>query len=400
VKVLHVSDCYAPRVGGIEIQVSGLAAAQARAGHEVDVVTRTRQVDVTSGGAVRVHRLGTPSAPGFAALVGSGRHLDAIMRAARPDVVHVHTSLVSPLAVTAAVAAVRAGRPTVVTVHSMWGPYVQTAYRTADRIAGWSRWPVVWTTVSEAGAAAMRPLLPTGPSVVPNAIDLPFWHAVEPTRAAGPGLHVAAVGRLAPRKRAMDVVRVLRDTRRRLPVAMPLQATVVGDGPERAGMTAFLARHRMRSWVTLTGGLGPADVRRALADADVFLAPATLESFGIAALEARTVGLPVVARAGTGVADFVAHGREGLLAADRDGLTDALVRLACEPGLRQAMAAHNRAAVASRFGWAAVVAQFEACYERARTVVGRPALTPGRASAAAPSTPPPPALPGRSRRRG
>ena len=45
-----------------------------------------------------------------------------------------------------------------------------------------------------------------------------------------------------------------------------------------------------------------------------------LESFGLAALEARCVGLPVVGRADSGLTDFVADGVEGLLAArTRDG---------------------------------------------------------------------------------
>ena len=34
-RIVHVSDCYAPRTGGIESQVRDLARAQVAAGHEV-----------------------------------------------------------------------------------------------------------------------------------------------------------------------------------------------------------------------------------------------------------------------------------------------------------------------------------------------------------------------------
>ena len=54
--------------------------------------------------------------------------------------------------------------------------------------------------------------------------------------------------------------------------------------------------------------LGVAGLLRA---AEVFIAPAVLESFGIEALEARCSGVPVLARGSTGVAEFVRHGHEG-----------------------------------------------------------------------------------------
>src|SRR5699024_2559536 len=40
-RIVHVSDAYAPRVGGMETQVRSLAEQQARAGHEVYVLTAT-----------------------------------------------------------------------------------------------------------------------------------------------------------------------------------------------------------------------------------------------------------------------------------------------------------------------------------------------------------------------
>ncbi|WP_448630181.1 hypothetical protein [Cellulomonas soli] len=40
-RVVHVSDCYPPRTGGIESQVGDLAAAQVAAGHDVHVFTAT-----------------------------------------------------------------------------------------------------------------------------------------------------------------------------------------------------------------------------------------------------------------------------------------------------------------------------------------------------------------------
>src|SRR5947199_6274695 len=46
-RVLHVTDTYLPRRGGIELHVHDLAMAQRQAGDEADVLTLTRARDVT-----------------------------------------------------------------------------------------------------------------------------------------------------------------------------------------------------------------------------------------------------------------------------------------------------------------------------------------------------------------
>ena len=102
---------------------------------------------------------------------------------------------------------------------------------------------------------------------------------------------------------------------------------------------------------------------------DVYVAPATLESFGIAALEARCAGLPVLARTEAGVGDFIKHGRDGLLAADDTGMAANLLRLALHPELRERIAAHNRR-VTPPFQWDDLLPRTYYLYERAVAAVG------------------------------
>ena len=58
---------------------------------------------------------------------------------------------------------------------------------------------------------------------------------------------------------------------------------------------------------------------------------------GIAALEARTVGLPIVGRAGSGVAEFVADDVNGYLAESDDDMVRCLTSLVIHPGVRVRM---------------------------------------------------------------
>ena len=373
-RITHVTDVFLPRIGGIEVQVAGLAHAQADARRRVTVITATPSA---TGPAVEepvpVVRLSGRRGSMFGPPV---RSIRAAVARSLPDVLHCHTSLLSPLAVSAVRYGVLAGIPTVVTVHSTWGAPIRAVYGWADGLSRWSGWPVVWTTVSTSCVDAMRPLLPAGELVlVPNAIDVRAWAGAAQGVRPGTGVHVVAVGRLAARKQSMNLLRVLRGARERLPATIGLRATIVGEGSERARMLQYLARYGMSGWVRMTGALSPGGVRDVVCGADVFLAPARLESFGIAALEARTAGVPVLARAGTGIADFVRHGREGLLARSRAEMVEGLVRLAVDPGLRASIALHNQRVVPWRYDWPAVLSALDGCYEQARNLCSRPALS-------------------------
>ncbi len=369
-RIAHVSDCFLPRLGGIEVQVATLAGVQQAAGHQVSIVTATPGDDV--GREIAVHRVVAPVPFELPLHPRGGWHVGRVLRAEKPDVVHVHVGAVSPFAWTAARRAIRDGVPTVVTVHSMWDPVTLGIYRAFESTVGWSRWGLVVTAVSEAAAAPIRRSVAGGfpVTVVPNGIEPARWRRPDRGPVAGGGVHVVAVGRLAPRKQPVTLLRLLRRAHRRLGDASGLRATVVGDGPARAAMQRYLRRHGMDDWVTLAGRLDRTEIAALLGSADMFLAPAALESFGIAALEARLAGLPVVARAGNGISDFVHHGREGLLGGDDEEMVDALVRLAAEPGLRQRISAHNRSTEPARCVWPAVLEAFDGCYAQAQAPVG------------------------------
>jgi glycosyltransferase involved in cell wall biosynthesis len=75
-----------------------------------------------------------------------------------------------------------------------------------------------------------------------------------------------------------------------------------------------------------------------------------LESFGLAALEARCVGLPVVGRSHSGVTEFVRDGVEGLLADSDAEMADRLRVLVDDAALRGQISEHNRT-VASPMTW-------------------------------------------------
>ncbi|WP_440098302.1 glycosyltransferase family 4 protein [Streptosporangium sp. H16] len=389
-RILHISDCYLPRLGGIEVQVADLIRTQREAGHQVEVATATPGESLPG-----VHRIvarlpfDLPVHP-----FGTG-HLLRLVRARRPDVVHVHTGAVSPFAWMGVRAATRAGLPVVVTVHSMWDPVTRAVYRGLRLLFGWHRWGLVGTAVSEAAALPIRAVAGPGVPVhvVSNGLDVSGWRSaplpappsrppadhVRPEPAGDPSwsepeggpvrpepVHVVAVGRLAPRKQPVRLLKLLREARAQVPGETPMRATVVGDGPARSQMERYLRANGMTGWVSLPGRYSRDQIRELLASTDVFVAPAPRESFGLAALEARAAGVPVVARAQSGVADFVRPGKEGLLGRSFDDLVASVARLVRDRELRESIAANNRETEPVRSSWPAVLEGFGRCYEQAR----------------------------------
>jgi glycosyltransferase involved in cell wall biosynthesis len=395
-RIVHVTDCYLPRLGGIELQVHDLATRQAAAGHTVTVVTTTAAGGPeasngpgSEGAAVEVVRAPGPRHPAERIRYRTTRRgvrafmaeLDAY------DLVHVHASSFSPLSFLAAHHASKRGVPTVATVHSLWAK-ATPLFRGADLLTGWGGWPVVWSAVSNAAAASCRSIVAgrAPVTILANGVDAREWTVGH--EAATGELRIAVVSRLARRKRLLQLARILRRVRADLPPETALEVNIMGDGPQRGDLERYLRRHGMEGWVHLLGRRCRRDIREVFARSDLFVAPASLESFGIAALEARCAGLPIVALAGTGVQDFVVHGREGWLVRSDRAVADTIVSLARSPEVLERVARHNRTVPAS-ISWDRVLADCEDLYRRAATIHGRRWTAPEARAAAPPVGPPP-----------
>ncbi len=374
-RIVHVSDCYLPRTGGIERQVHDLAARQHRRGDDVQVVTSTVGAGRDHDGIRVVEPSSRRATTGTIRYAWSQRGRDEVL-GTRADVVHLHASAFSPLSYVSAFSLARAGMPVAVTVHSLWA-YATPLFRTADVLTGWGQWPLAWSAVSDVAAEQVRRIVGAGSrvSVVPNGVDAPSWR-VEALPRDPKRVVVATVGRLAPRKRPLHLLRMLRQARARIPSDIRLEALVIGDGPLRARVEHAVGRHRMGDWVRLHGEAEHAEIRSLYRDVDLYVAAATLESFGIAALEARSAGLPVVAYRDSGVGDFIRHDVDGLLAADDDEMVDGIVRLASRPAELRRLQRHNTE-TPPPVTWEAVLDRCDDLYAEAAELATRPAAVRG-----------------------
>ena len=375
-RLLLVTDQYAPMVGGVPVVTRALATGLAARGHQVTVLapgTGPRRAAGHDRGA-RISSPGSFRWPWYADMRVAWpwpRAVQAAMATAAPQVVHIHSPVV--LGVLARRVADRCGTPVVYTNH-----YVPANVRTAgpsapplvDRsfyswVVGFANRCRYVTAPSATALALLRARGLTAPSaVLSNGVDLAVFGPgpADPALRARYGLPagsplILAVGRLSGEKR-LDVLLVAMARMRG-----PATLAIAGTGPQASRLRALAARLGLRRRVAFLGYVPDSDLPGLYRLASLFAIASEAELQSLATLEAMATGLAVVAADAGALGELVAHERTGLLfpAGRADRLAEHLDRLAADPARRRQLGTRGRRAAAGH-ARAGTLAQWESVY--------------------------------------
>lgn len=110
--------------------------------------------------------------------------------------------------------------------------------------------------------------------------------------------------------------------------------TLVGTGPDEAALRDRAARLGMSDWVTFTGGLPPAEVKKKLSESDLFVLPSFAEGIPVALMEAMAMEIPVLSTPVAGIPELIETGVNGTLVppASVDELIGAIGDFLLNPG--------------------------------------------------------------------
>lgn len=364
-------SCY-PTYGGSGVVATELAMALAEQGDEVHVISYAlpTRLSLTSS-RIFFHEVLVPRYPLFEYPPYSLALATSMVEVTRHhglDVMHVH------YAVPNAVSAVLAKQilapeplPVVTTLHgtdiTLVGndpSYLETTrygILQSDRV----------TAVSDFLRQATRRQLGVDKpiEVIPNFIDPRRFEDLQgilgARRWAQPGEKVLMhISNFRPVKRVLDVV----ETFRRVHAKIPSRLVLVGDGPERGKVETYCREHEICDAITFTGGLPV--IEEALVGADLFLLPSETESFGLAALEALSCEVPVIATDVGGLPEVVDHGETGYLLplGDVDAMAEAALDLLQDDDKRARFGREGRRRSIERYGEEGVVAQYRELYEK------------------------------------
>lgn len=158
-------------------------------------------------------------------------------------------------------------------------------------------------------------------------------------------------------------------------IAEKIQVEIYGDGPQKGELATIISELSLEQVVFLKGWVPNTDVPKILSKFDVFCATSVLnsESFGVAAVEAMAMNVPVVVSDADGFKEVVVDQTTGLIVprGDVNAIAQALERLVCDAQLRRTMGQNGRAHVKEYYDFKKNVDTMEELYRMFRSQYGK-----------------------------
>ncbi|MGD0907163.1 MAG: N-acetyl-alpha-D-glucosaminyl L-malate synthase BshA [Candidatus Acidiferrales bacterium] len=366
--------CY-PTYGGSGVVATELGMELAARGHDIHFISYAPPIRLTdTNDHIHFHEVEVSSYPLFDhapyALslavkmmeVAESRHLDLL---------HVHYAI--PHSVSALLARMMAAPrrlPFITTLHGTditivgndrsFLPITKFSIEQSDGVTAISHY-LKQRTIEEFDIK--RPI-----EVIPNFVNCDLYcRKMEPelrARWAPDGEPILMhLSNFRPVKRVTDVIEIFALVRDKLKAKLVL----IGDGPDRGAAEYMVRKKKLTRDIHF---LGKQDrVYHLLSQADLFLLPSDMESFGLAALEAMACEVPVVATNVGGLPEVVEHGVDGYLFTPREveiGARYALEILSL-PDRGRAMGQTARVNARMKYCSKDVIPMYEAYY---RQVIG------------------------------
>jgi N-acetyl-alpha-D-glucosaminyl L-malate synthase BshA len=310
-----------PTFGGSGVVATELGKALANKGHEVHFITYSQPVRLGSFREnIYYHEVSITDYPLFDfqpyETQLASKMVD-VVKYEKLDILHVHYAIPHASAAFMAQQILRA--------EGIQIPFVTTLHGTDITLVGKdpSFEPVITfcinhsnavTTVSESlkqdtlahfkvtSAIQVIPnFVPPTPSKVPERAYIRSKYATDDQSI------LCHISNFRPVKRTEDVIRIFAQVRAHKDGKLIL----VGDGPDRYACERLCRELHLCNDVIFLGKVR--DTAHVLEIADIFLLPSETESFGLAALEAMSVGVPVVSSNTGGIPEVNHHGVSGML---------------------------------------------------------------------------------------
>ena len=359
-----------PGLGGSGVIACELARELAHRGHRVVVVATALPERLRVNG-VRFEQVEVPRAPVLDTApygLALASHLVNLVKRETIDLVHLHYAI--PHASSAHLASQVLGEAApaiVVTMHgtdvTRLGPHPSLQPVTAFALAACDGLTVPSQFLRREAATCFG--LPAERiEVISNFVDVDRFTPparrdpaqLEALFGGGAAPVLFHVSNLRPIKRPLDLVDVLACLHR----TTPARLVIVGEGPEREAVEARASALGLAGSICFLGRRD--DFAELLGHADGFVLPSESESFGVAALEAMSAGVPVFGYRVGGLPEVVTEEAGRLVACcDVEALAAAIAE-----GLvsRDALGRAGRERATSQFRSDRIVAAYESYFHR------------------------------------
>jgi len=281
-KVMIVSDAWAPQVNGVVRTLEMLGRDLGALGHDVRYVTPEGRLTIP-----------LPTYAEIRLAVFARRKLEQEIREYAPDAIHIATE--GTLGMGARAICRRYAIPFTTSFHTRFPEYVRARFpfvgeATVYRFLRWFHAPA--TAMMVATPALKRELENLGfrnVRIWSRGVDTDLFHPMPGASLAFPRPIWLYVGRIAVEKNIEAF----------LDLDLPGTKVLIGDGPARASL------ERAYPAAKFLGPRAGAPLVQAYAASDVFVFPSRTDTFGLVILEALACGTPVAAFPVQGPRDVV-----------------------------------------------------------------------------------------------
>ncbi len=379
--VLNIAMVCFPSFGGSGVLATELALALARRGHRVHLLSSRRPFRLDEHPRLRFHPIEVHDYPLFEHApftMALASQLALLSEQESIDVLHLHYAI--PFAASALLMKQILGTKAPKVVTTLHGtdvthlghlphhlPVLQTALRQSDGITTPSQY------LRKAAYTHLKLSPDTTPiQVIPNFVDShhfrpadedtiapahPFFQSSEDKTHSPILVHLS---NFRPVKRPIDVIDIFAKIRSQRPARL----LMIGDGPEREHVALHARQLGVDEDVSFIGS--QREFVSYLQRCDLMLLPSEMESFGLAALEAMSCGVPVLASHVGGLPELIEHGVSGYLADVGD--IEAMAALALQhfdtPQQMDAMRQAARRVVEAKWSTSHIIQQYEEAYLR------------------------------------
>ena len=310
--------CY-PTFGGSGVVATELGIELSKKGHEVHFITYSQPVRLDAlSSNLHYHEVNVPDYPLFKyepyELALSSKLFDVISKH-KIDVLHVHYAIPHAYAAYMAKKILKENGyniPIITTLHGtditlvgnnpFYKPAVTFSINKSDIV----------TCVSKSLMEDTREFfgIKREIKVIPNFIDIDKY-ARKHNLCQGNMLAqddekiIVHVSNFRPLKRIIDVLKIFEKINQKINSKL----IMVGDGPDKKKAKDFLRKNNLKNKVIFLGKTSEVD--EILCSSDLFLLPSEKESFGLAALEAMALKVPVISTNTGGLKDLNINGNSG-----------------------------------------------------------------------------------------
>ena len=172
---------------------------------------------------------------------------------------------------------------------------------------------------------------------------------------------ISHLSNFRPVKRVVDII----DVAYRILKKMPIKVMMIGDGPDRFAAESRARELNISDSVTFLGK--QENVYLLLSSSDLFLMPSRLESFGLAALEAMSCGVPCITSNAGGLPELVKEGISGFTAdvGDVDKMAELGLMILQDDTFREKLSEKTRQYALDNFNVSKIIPMYVDLYQRA-----------------------------------